>query len=883
MPLPSGTRLGPYAIVTPLGAGGMGEVYAARDTRLDRSVAIKVLPREFSDDAGRRARFEREAMAIASLSHPNICTLHDVGQHDGTMFLVMEKLEGITLAVRLAQGPMPPAEAIACAIQIAEGLAFAHRAGVVHRDLKPANVMLTRTGAGSTSAPQAKLLDFGLAKVSADAAEHPTATALTFQGEILGTLPYMAPEQLQGGDVDARADIFAFGAMLHEMFTGQRAFAGASQASIIGAILHAEPAPLSQRVPNTPRALERIVSVCLAKDRDERWSSARDVLLQLKGLAAGDSGSDRVAPIPAPARRAAGLAWALAVVGLVTTAVLGGWLATRRPEPGRPSTVLSIMPPQDSTFVRGEAPQIAPDGRHLAFSSTDRAGVRGLYLRSLDTAAPRFLPGTENGTLPFWSPDSRMLGFFADGQLKTVALAGGTPTVLARSGLPRGAAWSKDNLILFSQRPTEPLVFVSATGGEPTPVPTQPKHGASFPSFLPDGRHFIFTELGAEDRLAESLVLGSLDGPETRRLVGTNASGVYASGHLLFMRNTSLLAQPFDPETLRLGGEPVAVAEDVGRNPVTFQALFSASNTGVLTYRDAAPGAELVWFSRSGARLSAVGSPGEFNVLCMMPDGRRIVFDQADSASGNIDLWTMDLATSATTQLTFAGPVEFYPVCAPNSRDLALAALKPTNPNLFRQSLSAPGQIVSLLDSPLPKIPTDWSGDGSQLIYAVLTPGTGWDVASLSLESGQSRALVATPAGEQNAGLSPDGRWLAYGSNSSGRYEIYVQAMAGGGAKWLVSRGGGVQPQWSANGRQLYYIALDRKLMVVDAGVDGNAFVPSAPLVLMDTRITQWESSSNQGDSYAVAPDGTRVLISTATDTGRPVSLVSNWPARVTR
>ena len=627
MALPSGTRLGPYEVVRPLGAGGMGEVYAARDTRLDRTVAIKVLPRAFSEDVGRRARFEREAATIASLTHPHICTVFDVGQQDGAMFLVMEKLDGVTLAARLAQGPMSLTEATTCAVQVAEGLACAHRAGIVHRDLKPANVMLTKTGA--------KLLDFGLAKVTTGAAEHPTATAITFQGEILGTLPYMAPEQLQGGDVDARADIFAFGAMLHEMITGQRAFAGASQASLIGAILHSEPAPLSQIVPGTPRALERIVSVCLAKDRDDRWSSARDVLLQLKGLA-DDSGIHRGAPAAAPARRGAGLAWPLAVVGLVTVAVLGGLLTARRPERPAHRDVLSVMPPQGSTFMRGEAPQISPDGRHLAFSSTDRAGTRGLYIRSLDLATPRFLPGTENGAQPFWSPDSRMLGFFADGQLKTVAIAGGTPTVLARAGLPRGGAWSKDNVILFAQRPNAALVVVSASGGEPTPVPTPDKPGIpGFPSFLPDGRHYVVNELSS-GRLVEGLLLGSLDSPDTRRLVSTTSSGMYASGHLLYRRNTTLLAQRFDEKTLQLSGEPVAIAEDVGYNPVTYQALFSASTTGVLAYRDAAPGAELVWFNRSGQRLATVGTPGEFNALCLTPDGRRIVYDQADSATGNI-------------------------------------------------------------------------------------------------------------------------------------------------------------------------------------------------------------------------------------------------------
>ena len=872
MPLSPGTRLGPYQVANPLGAGGMGEVYAARDTRLDRSVAIKVLPREFSDDAGRRARFDREAAAIASLSHPNICTLHDVGQQDGTMFLVMEKLDGATLAARLAQGPMTPAEAIACAIQIADGLAFAHRAGVVHRDLKPANVMLTKT--------RAKLLDFGLAKVASGVEEHPTATALTFHGEILGTLPYMAPEQLQGSDVDARADIFAFGAMLHEMVTGQRAFTGSSQASLIGAILHFEPPRVTQVAPAAPSALDRLVSVCLAKDSSDRWSSANDVLLQLKGLADSPGVTERVAPGPRTVGWGARLAWPTAVLGLVTATVLGGLLTIRRPEQPAHSDVLSVMPPPDSTFMRGEAPQISPDGRQLAFSSTDRAGTRGLYVRSLDAATPRLLPGTENGSQPFWSPDSRMLGFFANGQLKSVAIAGGTSTVLAQAGLPRGAAWSKDNLILFAQRPNAALVVVPATGGEATPVPMPDEPGIpGFPSFLPDGRHFVVTKLSLENRMVESLVLGSLDGKGTRRLVGTTSSGVYASGHLLYRRNTTLLAQRFDEKTLQLSGEPVAIAENVGANPVTHQGLFSASNTGVLAYRDAAPGAQLVWFSRSGLRLGTVGTPGEFNSLCMTPDGRRIVYEQADATSGNIDMWTMDLATAATTQLTFAGPVEFYPVCAPNGRDIALAVLKPSNPNLFRQSLSAPGQIVPLFESPLPKLPTDWSRDGTQVIFSVLSPATGWDVASLSLATGQPRPLVATPAQESNAKLSPDGRWLAYVSNESGRVEVYVQGMAGGGAKWLVSRGGGLQPQWSADGRQLYYLALDRRLMVVDVRAEAAVFTPSSPTGLTETRFTEWETSG--GVSYVVAPDGSRVLVNTSTDTGRPISLMQNWPTRV--
>lgn len=848
----------------------MGEVYVARDSRLDRSVAIKVLPREFSADTGRRARFEREARAIASLSHAHICTVYDVGDHEGVAFLVMERLEGETLAERLTRGPLPLPEAILCASQVAEGLECAHGAGIVHRDLKPANVMLTRAGA--------KLLDFGLAKpspVGPSAGAETVTGPLTMQGTILGTLPYMAPEQLEGKPVDARADIFAFGAMVHEMLTGRRAFPESSEAGLIGAILHSHPPTLSEAKPGTPRALERLVSVCLAKDPHDRWSSAHDVRLQLEGLA--DGGRDAAAPA-AHRRASERLAWIAAAIALLTAIGLGALFTAQRwqPEDARIDR-LSIVPAAGTSLVRGEAPQISPDGRHVAFAATDAAGTRGLYVRSLDSASALLLPGTDSATQPFWSPDSRMLGFFAEGQLKTVAIAGGSPT--ARVTLPRGAAWSRDNLILFSQRPNASLVYVPAAGGEPTPVPTPSKPGIpGFPAFLPDGRHYLFTELNADTRLADSLWLGSLDSPETHRVVSTTSSGMYASGHVLFRRNTTLLAQPFDPDTLQLSGSPVAIAENVGFNPVTYQVLFSPSQTGAIAYRDGSPGAELVWFDRSGTRLSSAAPPAEYSSLCMTPDGTRIVYEQADQATGSIDLWTLNLSTSVTTQLTFAGPVEFLPVCSPDGKDMVFAALKPNAPNLFRQSILAPGQAALVLASPLALLPTDWSRDGGLLIYTVLKPATGGDIEAYPLVGGQPRVLVSTRAEERNGKLSPDGRWLAYVSNENGRYEVYVQPMPPTGTKWLVSRGGGLQPQWGADGHSLYYIAPDRKLMVMAVRTDGAAFAPLPAAALMDTRITEWETG-NMGVSYAVAPDGKRFLISTSTDVGRPISLLLNWTA----
>ena len=874
MPLSPGARLGPYEIVSPLGAGGMGEVYVARDSRLNRTVAIKILPSEFSADAGRRGRFEREAKVIASLSHPHICTVHDVGDHEGVAFLVMERLEGETLAGRLARGPLPLHEAIVCAGQIAEGLGCAHDAGIVHRDLKPANVMLTKAGA--------KLLDFGLAKpnpVGASGRDETRTAPLTMQGTILGTLPYMAPEQLEGKAVDARADIFAFGTMVHEMLTGRRAFPESSEAGLIGAILHAHPPALGTAKPGTPRALERLVAVCLAKDPADRWSSAHDVRLQLDGLA--ESGSLDLAAAAAPRRSRERLAWIAAAVA--TFIAIGAATLLMRPRAVTSTTeldLLSIVPPQNTMLVRGEAPQISPDGRHFAFAATDAAGSRGLYIRSRDSASARLLPGTENARQPFWSPDNRMLGFFADGQLKTVAIAGGPSTTIARASLARGAAWSRDNLILFAPRPNASLVTVPASGGEPTTVVGPSTAGIPvFPTFLPDGRHFLYTAMNPDTRLAEALMLGSLDSPEIRRVVATTSSGVYSAGHLLFRRSTTLLAQPFDPATLALSGTPVVIAENVGFNPVTFQAMFSVSNTGAIAYRDAAPGSELVWFDRAGRRLSSAAPPAEYNSLCLTTDGKRIVYELADPANGNIDLWTLDLATSVTTQLTFAGPVEFYPVCSPSGTDMVYAAIKPV-PNLYRQSILAPGLATVVLESPAAKIPTDWSRDGRQLIYASLNPETGFDIESLTL-GGQRRVLVATRAEEHNGKLSPDGRWLAYNSTENGRYEVYVQPMPQTGSKWLISRGGGQRPLWSADGRQLYFIAPDRKLMAMAVRIEGTNLMPSPPIALMDTRITDWESA--QVGTYAVTANDQRFLINSSTQAGGAITLLLNWTAALKR
>ncbi len=872
MPLQRGTRLGPYEVLEPIGAGGMGEVYRARDTRLDREVAIKSLPVEWSADAERRSRFEREARAIAALTHPHICAIHDVGHHEGVDFLVMELLDGETLASRLERGPLPLAQVLTHAVQIADALDQAHGRGIVHRDLKPGNVMLTRSGV--------KLLDFGLAKLQSDAAppsDGVTGTSpLTMQGQILGTLPYMAPEQLEGRPVDARTDLFAFGAIVHEMATGRRAFDQSSQASLIGALLHAAPPPLTQAVAGAPAALSRVVSVCLSKNPQDRWSSAHDVLLQLREIPASLE-TAQVSRRATPWRERLG--WGVAGVAAVVTLVLAVMLAAdRTPVPAdRALDVLSMLPAEGTTLDRSEAPQISPDGRRIAFVAIDSVGGSGLHVRSRDSGVVRLVPDTSGASMPFWSPDGGSLGFFADGQLKTVSLAGGSAHAVALAPIPRGGSWNRDGMILFSAQPNLPPFLVPAAGGERMPVPIA--DGAIprrlYPSFLPDGRHYLYLLV---DNVLTTRIVGvaSIDSEETKDLLRSRSSVVHAAGQLLFLRDTTLVAQPFDVRTQTLSGAPTPIAEDVGVNHLTYQGLFSVSGAEALAYQPMTPGSELVWFDRLGRRQHVTGPAADYNSICLTPDGTRIVYDMADPASGSIGLFAVGLADGRPSKLTFGPAIDFYPVCSPNGGDVAFASLRDGPPNLFRVNVDSPGSEQMILESPLPELVSDWTRTGL-IVYSVLNRETNFDIEAVPVAGGPATTVVATTAEEGNGRVSPDGRWIAYVSNESGAFEVYVKPFPAGGAKWLVSTGGGHQPQWRSDGRELFYLQPDRKLIgvAVRAGAD---FSIGAAAALFDTRITAW-ARANYGVQYAVAADGQRFLVNTAAETIVPITLLLNWMA----
>ena len=876
--LTRGMRLGVFDIENLVGAGGMGEVYKARDSRLDRHVAIKVLSPDASTDPRGRARFALEARAIARLSHPRICALHEMGHQDGVDFLVMEYLEGETLAARLRKGPMPLTQALRTAVEIAEALAVAHAQGIVHRDLKPGNVMLTAGGA--------KLLDFGLARLRA-----PTGSALspasgaptisqTAPGLIAGTLPYMAPEQLEGTEVDARADIFAFGAVLYEMIAGRKAFEGTSQASVISAILSSHPPAVAVLQPLTPPALDQVMKNCLAKDRNDRWASAHDLQLQLEWIAAHPA-AVTVATGVAPNRRRELLAWTMAAAAGLALVALWAW-SLRRPIPDVRMHVSSALPPPGVSLETDEAPAISPDGSRLVFVGHDSTGKQLLYTLALDVASPaRPLAHTDGASLPFWKPDSQSVGFFGQGKLKTVDIETGRIQTLAPAGAARGGTWNRDDVIVFAPRASAGLSRISAAGGETTPVKVDIE-GTWFPSFLPDGRHFLFFNAAPAEPENAGVFVASLDSSTATRLVTARSRAVHAPGYLLFWREGALLAQVFDETTREVRGNPVAVAHAVGLNPLTNQGLFSVSDSGTLVFFAGPVGeSELVWFDRAGRRIGNPGPKGVFNSLSLSPKGTSVVYDQAEPRNRTLDLWSLDFARGSPTRLTFHPSHDMFPLWSPNGTRIAFNSLRQPPPQLYALNADSPGTEKRLLETVVPAGPSSWSSDGSLLFYQTSHPQTGGDTWALPL-AGKSKQypVLHTTADEQYGTLSPDGRWLAYISNETGSYEVFLESFPATGFKRQVSTEGGFEPHWRRDGTELFYLASNQMLMAVGVKSNQATLEHTPPKALFATRI-KWMEIQAAAHHYAAAPDGQRFLISSATDEARsvPVTIVLNWSA----
>ncbi len=879
MPLAPGARLGPYEIAAAIGAGGMGEVYRARDTRLDRTVAIKVLPEHLARDPERRQRFEREARAVASLNHPHICALYDVGQQDGIDFLVMEYLEGENLAQRLERGPLPVEQVVRYGVQIADALDKAHRKDLTHRDLKPGNIMLTKSGA--------KLLDFGLARVGArvgaggrgpGVGEETLSRQLTHKGTIVGTFQYMAPEQLEGQEADARSDIFALGAVLYEMVAGRKAFTGKNQTSVIAAILSADPPPLSTLQPLTPPELERVVKLCLAKDPEERWQSAHEIMVQLQWLGPSPQSPPRPSPRSRPARLLA---------AVTTLAALAFAIAYfRRPAPEVRAVKLALLPPAKASF---RAIAVSPDGRLVAFVQSDR---RQLWIRSLDSASAQPLAGTEGADYPFWSPDSRYVGFFAQGKLKKIEASGGPPQTLGDAPIGRGGAWNRDGVILFPPLGEGPLYRVQAAGGEAKAVTSldqsRQENSHRWPSFLPDGRHFVYCNRSAV-RENNGIYLGALEGQDKRRLLGDDSNVVYAPpsphggpGHLLFARAGVPMAQPFDAEKLQLAGEAFPVADQVGYDVSRSWGAFSVSENGVLVYSptSSSPSDQLTWFSRDGTRLGSVGSPGAHGQPWLSPDEKAVVVDQLDPQAGASDLWLIDLSRDISSRFTFDPKNEQSPAWSPDGSLIVFTSDRGGPYNLYQKLSTGAGQEEPLQKSASAQMPDDWSRDGRFLLYRALDPKTRMDLWVLPLVGDRKPIpVLRTEFNEVSGRFSPDGKWIAYVSDESRKNEVYVQSFPLSGGKWRISTNGGRHPRWRRDGKEMFYLAADHNIMAVEIKA-GATFQAGSPRALFETRIPD-----SLFAGFAVTGDGQRFLAPTllGETAPSPAVVVLNWTAGIRR
>lgn len=900
MPLPSGTKLGPYEVQEPLGAGGMGEVYRARDTRLGREVAVKVLPTHLAADSELRQRMEREAKSISSLNHPHICTLHDVGSQDGVDYLVMEYLQGETLADRLHRGPMPLPEALKIAVDLADALDKAHAKGVVHRDLKPANVMLTRSGA--------KLMDFGLAKpapglstAASAASSTPTtptmtvaafaaaASNLTQKGTVVGTFQYLAPEVLQGAEADARSDIFSFGCVLYEMVAGRRAFEGKSQFSVLGAILDHEPEWLSAIRPELPTRLDEIVRRCLAKDPERRYGCMHDVKIQLEAVSDTGQASSAVAVPIAPPRTASQLPWLVAAVAALVAISVGALYLSRSP---KPAAVIrsSILPPAGTGFVTmlpsSGPPVMSPDGTRLVFAARDAKGKTLLYVRALDRTQAQALDGTDGAMYPFWSTDSHEVGFFASGKLKKISTDGGPPQNLCEVSNARGGTWNQDGVILFTPTTTQPLMRVSAAGGSPEPATkldvSRSENSHRWPVFLPDGKHFLFWARSSKGPHEDVIYVGELGSLAAKMLMKSDSMAVYASGYLLYLRDQALIAQPFNLERLELSGDPVMVTEQVGMNGATVRPLFTASQTGMLLYQSGtmSAGWDLLWFDRDGKSAGRVGSPDRYIQPALSPDGKRIAVNIYTGSQGVGDIWVFDTTRGTNTRLTFGPANNGSAVWSSDGKTIYYASSTKGLPHISAKAADGSGSERVLLETPnVAEAPLAVSPDGRYLVYQRkdLAKDAGSHLWALPLSGdGKPIALLQDSNSEREGQISPDGKWMAYTSNESGRNEVYITPFPAGGAKWQVSKDGAVWPKWRGDGKEIYFLDGLDNVVAVDVMPAGNAVNLGVPHILFQAIGVQRDYGA-----FDVTADGKKFLVNSGSlnQGSEPFTLVQNWPA----
>jgi eukaryotic-like serine/threonine-protein kinase len=881
-----GSTLGRYQILSLLGAGGMGEVYRARDTRLDREVALKILPPDLTTDATMVARFEREAKAIAALSHPNILAIHDFGIENGVSYAVMELLEGENLRSRLARSALSWQQAVEIAIALADGLSAAHAKSITHRDLKPGNIMLTKSGV--------KILDFGLAKVDSTAcvaSETKETLTLTREGAVIGTVQYMAPEQLQGKQTDSRSDIFAFGVVVYEMITGRKAFEGAHPASVAAAILHTDPQPPATLQPRMPMALDRVIRKCLAKDPEDRWQTARDLKDELQWIGEGMLQSEPAGP----GSNKKHFPWMLsAVVAVLVLALAGLAIYVVRKPVQMPSTRFLVPPPENSIMALvnvGGPVAISPDGRQLTFVASGLDGNNYLWVQALDSVSARMLQGTSDASYPFWSPDSRLVSFFAEGKLKKIALSGGPPQVLCDAPSGRGGSWSRDNIILFSPHPVSGLYRIAAAGGEAIAVTTRDlaanESGHTWPQFFPDGRKFLhYVSTGKQE--SSGIYSGSLDSKERRHLLSANSNAAYAAptgaepGYLLFARGTTLIAQPFDHEKLRLSGESVSVAENLGYYEGFRIGDFSVSQNGVLAYGSGIvyPLSQLIWFDRGGKQLESVGTAAHQVAPRLAPDEQWIAMARMDLRTAAKVVWLMEVAGDRSSRFTFDPYSADFPVWSPDGSRIVFGTARDGAFNLY-QKRAAGGNEEPLLRSDEFKLPTDWSPDGTSILFqsrSVIKTNPNWDLWILPLSQDRKPyPLIQSRFNESAGRFSPDGRLVAYVSDESGRPEICIRRSrepSSSDEKWQISTNGGTDPRWRRDGRELFYIGADQKLTSVEIKTMSNTVVAGVPKPL-------FQASS----SYDVAADGQRFLVNVRVggSVTSPITVALNWSQTLKR
>jgi eukaryotic-like serine/threonine-protein kinase len=900
MPLASGTKLGPYEIQSPLGAGGMGEVYRARDTRLDRTVALKVLPAHLSDSTEAKQRFEREARAVSSLNHPNICTLYDVGHQNGVDYLVMEFLDGETLAQRLAKGPLSPEQVLKYGIEICAGLEKAHKSGVVHRDLKPGNIMLTKSGA--------KLMDFGLAKSATAGAPLSSSLAMTLSGPsadqpltargmVVGTFQYMSTEQIEGREADARSDIFAVGAVLYEMATGKRAFTGKTQASIVAAILASEPQPIWVVRPMSPPALDRVVSTCLAKDPDERFQTVHDLKLQLKWIAEGASKAGVPAPVATRRKSRERILWGASAV-LLAACVALAVVHLGQNKTSRQVIRAYIPPPEKSTFAfMGDHTgpvMISPDGTRLVFAALGPDGRQMLWLRSLDAESGQALAGTEDAAYPFWSPDSRFIGFFAEGKLKTTEAAGGPTQVLCDAPDGRSGSWNREGTIVFARNFNGPLYKISSGGGTPVQVTeldaSQQEISHRWSQFLPDGRHFLFWAKSRQGADSGAYV-GSLDSKEKKLLFRNPSNVVYAApGYLLFVRENTLMAQAFDTKQLSLVGNVVPIARGVLVNPPYGRAILSVSDNGVIVYGGAPLAAEplrLRWLDRAGKQISTLGDPSAYANPRVSPDGTKLAVVIKDASRAGTDIWIYDLLHGGKTRLTFDSSLNYSPIWSLDGSQVIYSSTRNNGfPQLYRKAANGEGSDELLLASNTSDFPDEFSPDGRFILYE---PNPAAAELWLLPTSGDRKPAVFL--GGETGGFpgqgtfSRDGKWLAFTEYSGGRRDVYLTSFPGKTGKWQVSAGGGGCPRWRGDGKELFFLGADNaSIMAVDLDLKNSTPRIGTPKALFPVHLALVSYQNRLGsawDPFDVSADGKRFLVNSPDQpqAAEPINVIVNWDA----